>query len=156
MCWDFKFIFSDPKKLAIVCGVSLAISAVSLGIVMNESCKNSQVGVIDISRIMTDSTRLKNISDENRQEVEKVYKEAMEKEKDLKGEEKNEFRKKTMVELRAFKQKNSKECNDAIKAASDKVAKAKNVKFVISDKIIYASNTVDVTDEVLKEIDSAK
>ena len=37
MCWDFKSVFSDPKKLVIVCGVSLALSAVSLGIVMNES-----------------------------------------------------------------------------------------------------------------------
>ena len=146
----------EPKKLAVVCGVSLAISVVSFGIAANELCKVSRVGVIDIGRIMTESTRLKSISDENRQAVDKVYKEAMAKEKKLKEEEKGEFRKKTMVELRSFKQKNSKELNDAIKAASDKVAKAKNVGFVISDKIIYTSNTVDVTEEVLKEIDAAK
>lgn len=156
MCWDFKSVVLEPKKLAVVCGVSLAISVVSFGIAANELCKVSRVGVIDIGRIMTESTRLKSISDENRQAVDKVYKEAMAKEKELKEEEKGEFRKKTMVELRSFKQKNSKELNDAIKAASDKVAKAKNVGFVISDRIIYTSNTVDVTEEVLKEIDAAK
>lgn len=156
MCWDFKSVVLEPKKLAVVCGVSLAISVVSFGIAANELCKVSRVGVIDIGRIMTESTRLKSISDENRQAVDKVYKEAMAKEKNLKEEEKGEFRKKTMVELRSFKQKNSKELNDAIKAASDKVAKAKNVGFVISDRVIYTSNTVDVTEEVLKEIDAVK
>lgn len=156
MCWDFKSVVLEPKKLAVVCGVSLAISVVSFGIAANELCKVSRVGVIDIGRIMTESTRLKSISDENRQAVDKVYKEAMAKEKELKEEEKGEFRKKTMIELRSFKQKNSKELNDAIKAASDKVVKAKNVGFVISDRIIYTSNTVDVTEEVLKEIDAAK
>lgn len=156
MCWDFKSVVLEPKKLAVVCGVLLAFSAVSFGVGINAMRKAPQVGVIDIGRIMTESTRLKSISDENRQAVDKVYKEAMAKEKELKEEEKGEFRKKTMVELRSFKQKNSKELNDAIKAASDKVAKAKNVGFVISDRIIYTSNTVDVTEEVLKEIDAAK
>lgn len=156
MCWDFKSVVLEPKKLAVVCGVSLAISVVSFGIAANELCKVSRVGVIDIGRIMTESTCLKSISDENRQAVDKVYKEAMAKEKELKEEEKGEFRKKTMVELRSFKQKNSKELNDAIKAAADKVAKANNVGFVMSDRVIYTSNTVDLTEEVLKEIDAAK
>ena len=156
MCWDFKSITSDRKKLAVVCGVSLAISVVSFGIAANELCKASRVGTIDIARILTESSRLKAISDENRQAVDKVYKEAMAKEKELKEEEKGEFRKKTMVELRSYKQKNSKEHNDAIKAAADKVAKAKNVGFVMSDRVIYTSNTVDLTEEVLKEIDAAK
>ena len=146
----------EPKKLAVVCGVSLAISVVSFGIAANELCKASRVGTIDIARILTESSRLKAISDENRQAVDKIYKEALEKEKGLKEEKKGEFRKKTMVELRSYKQKNSKEHNDAIKAAADKVAKANNVGFVMSDRVIYTSNTVDLTEEVLKEIDAAK
>ena len=156
MCWDFKSVVLEPKKLAFVCGVSLVISVVSFGIAANELCKASRVGTIDIARILTESSRLKAISDENRQAVDKIYKEAMAKEKKLKEEEKGEFRKKTMVELRSYKQKNSKEHNDAIKAAADKVAKVNNVGFVMSDRVIYTSNTVDLTEEVLKEIDAAK
>ena len=108
MCFDFKSIISDQKKSIVVCGVLLAISAVSFGIGINAMCKASRVGTIDIARILTESSRLKAISDENRQAVDKIYKEAMAKEKGLKEEEKGEFRKKTMVELRSYKQKDRK------------------------------------------------
>ena len=108
-----------------------------------------------MSRVMSESTRLKDISKENLLAVEKVYKNAVEKEKSVEGKEKDELRRKTMIELRSYKQKNNKECADVINVASDKVAKAQKVIFVVSDKVVFGSNTVDLTDALLKEIDFA-
>ena len=154
MC-DSKSFFEEPKKVMFVCGAAVVLSLVSLGVSFSGCGQSDKIGVVNVSRVMSESTRLKDISKENRLAVEKVYKNAVEKEKGVEGKEKNELRKKTMMELRSYRQKNNKECADVINAASDKVAKAQKVRFVVSDKVVFGSNTVDVTDALLKEIDSA-
>jgi Skp family chaperone for outer membrane proteins len=154
MC-DSKSFFEEPKKVMLSAVLPLCL-AWYLWEYLSVGCGQSdKIGVVNVSRVMSESTRLKDISKENRLAVEKVYKNAVEKEKGVEGKERDELRKKTMMELRSYIQKNNKECADVINAASDKVAKAQKVRFVVSDKVVFGSNTVDVTDALLKEIDSA-
>lgn len=155
MLSKFENLFNEPKKMAVVCGAALALSVVSIGISLTNCSQREMVGVINVSKIMTESIRLKNISNENRLAVDKLFKEAMEKEKTLEGKEKDAFREETMLALRGYKQKNEKECSDVVNAAVDKVAKTQKVKFVVSNKVYFGSNIVDVTDAVLKEIDAS-